>query len=292
MSGKVITDKVVSTDTSTSPSWLIAVGVSAIIAAVLVGLSWTVYSKLIAEKMLTTLAMPVGFTWLLLCGRLSQLVALGRWRLAVVPGMLWLGITIFGTNPLPTFVKDRLVNSVASYDPTRDGKLDVVVVLGGGTSQGAWRSEASEAGDRLVLGAEMYHRGLTTKLLTTGSATEGISGTTKSPADQTIAIWTHLGIPSEAILKSPGRNTFEELQNVKALFADTPNTRIGLVTSGIHLPRAVRLAKSAGLEVVPIAAQTAMRSEPFELMDFIPNGGNLGRWAYLQHELMAGLVKR
>ncbi|MFO1063833.1 MAG: YdcF family protein [Pirellulales bacterium] len=273
------------------PKWRYALLISFGIAVVLACLGFGLYGKLAAEKIVTALVMPVGFCWLVVSGRFIQLLA-ARSRAAFMPGLLWFSLMLFGTNPLPSYVTHRIESSVTPYRPDKEGPLDAVIVLGGGTTQGTWRAQVGGAGDRVVMAAELYHLGYTDRLITTGTAASGVSGTMISPTDQTIEIWTSLGVPRDAIMTSPGKTTFEELQGIRERQAEFGDKRIGLLTSALHLPRAMRLAAAAGLEVEPLAAETSFRDQPWQIIDLIPNGGNFSRWSALQHELMARLVGR
>jgi uncharacterized SAM-binding protein YcdF (DUF218 family) len=270
------------------PALLIAAG----LAFLLVAFGYATHGKALAEKTLTALVMPLGIIWLLCTGRMIQLLVSGpRSGMSGLIG-LWLVLTICGTRPLPRMATRWLESSVAAYDPKRDGPLDVVVVLGGGTSAGHWRAQASGAGDRLVMAAELYHQGRTKRLITTGQVTEGVSDAAPNPADQTTEIWTQLAIPNEDIQKLGGRNTFEEMLELKRIWPDLNGQRVGLLTSANHLPRAVRLAKAQGLNVVPIAADVRTAVNDWGLLHFIPHAGNFAELASTQHEFMASLVSR
>jgi uncharacterized SAM-binding protein YcdF (DUF218 family) len=273
-------------------AWWPALGTAAACGGLLVLAGFLLHGKPLAEKVLTTLAMPTGLLWLVLGGRLAQLAWCRAWQPLWAPLLLWCGLTVCATSPLVTFCIQSLERSVEAYHPERDPPLDLLIVLGGGTAQNSWRAQAACAGDRVVYAAQLYHQGAAQRLLTTGSATEGVSKSDTQPTEQTIEIWTRLAIPREAILTSPGRNTFEELKNIQAQWAQLPGQRIGLLTSALHLPRAVRLAKSAGLEVVPVAADVLASDKPFGLLDFIPSAGNLAQLTAVQRELMAALLGR
>jgi uncharacterized SAM-binding protein YcdF (DUF218 family) len=55
-----------------------------------------------------------------------------------------------------------------------------------------------------------------------------------------------LGVPESAIvMEGKSLNTIENMQETRALVG---TGRIALVTSGFHMPRALRLARQAGLE--------------------------------------------
>lgn len=278
--------------TENAARWWPALLIASALALLLVSFGYVTHGNALAEKTLTALVMPLGMIWLLSTGRVIQLLVRGpRSGMAALIG-LWLVLTICGTRPLALLATRWLESSVLTYDPNRDGPLDVIVVLGGGTSAGHWRAQASDAGDRLVLAAELYHQGFTQQLVTTGQVTEGVSSAAPNPADQTVEIWTQLAIPTEAIRTLGGRNTFEEMIELKRIWRDLSGQRVGLLSSANHLPRAVRLAKAQGLDVVPIAADVRTVINNWGLLNFIPHAGNFDELASAQHEIMAAFVSR
>jgi uncharacterized SAM-binding protein YcdF (DUF218 family) len=196
------------------------------------------------------------------------------------------------TSPFAAWCVQRLESSVEAYRPERDGQVAALIVLGGGTHQGPWRAELSTAGDRVAYAAQLYLQNHTQRLITTGDATPGISRDTSSPREHTIELWTQLKIPEEAIGSLQGQNTFQELQSLKQIYDQFHGGRVGILTSAMHLPRAMRLAKAQGLEVVPLAADHIASSQPFTYLDFIPSAGPLNLLAACQHEFMAWLAGR
>ncbi len=210
----------------------------------------------------------------------------------IVPAVAWLLFMLFTTSPLCGWCVWRLESSVESFRPESHPPLDAIVVLGGGTHQGPWRAEVAGAGDRVLYAAQLYLQGHTQQLITTGDASPGISKDLTSPREQTIELWTRLQIPASAIDTLHGKNTFEELQSLKQKKSQFKDGRIGLLTSALHLPRAMRLAKAQGLEVFPIAADHLHSEQPMSYLDLIPSAGPLNQLAACQHELMAWLVNR
>lgn len=278
--------------THVAPAWWPAFVLAGMLAISLVSLGYTMHGKPLAEKTLTTLVMPIGAFWLLLSGRLVQLL-FRRPRTGVVPLLLvWSGLMVLGTRPVPRMLIRWIESSVRTYEPQRDGPLDLVVVLGGGTSQGYWRPQTTGVGDRLVMAAEFYHQGLTKELITTGQVTEGVSDAAPDPSEQTHIIWTKLNIPPAVIRKIGGRNTYEEMQNLKQIWPELAGKRIGLLTSALHLPRAVRLSQAQGLEMTPIAADVRTAIDDWGLLNFIPSAGNFCDLGSAQHEIMAAWVSR
>jgi uncharacterized SAM-binding protein YcdF (DUF218 family) len=66
------------------------------------------------------------------------------------------------------------------------------------------------------------------------------------------------GVPETALLLEPeSRNTFENATNTARLLQEAGKSRIVLVSDRLHLPRAVRLFRQAGLDVVGIAGVPA-----------------------------------
>jgi uncharacterized SAM-binding protein YcdF (DUF218 family) len=64
-----------------------------------------------------------------------------------------------------------------------------------------------------------------------------------------------MGVPREAILEeSRSRNTFENAVETRRLLAREGIDRVLLVTSALHMPRAVALFRCAGFDVVPAPA--------------------------------------
>ncbi|MBX3422087.1 MAG: YdcF family protein [Pirellulaceae bacterium] len=246
-----------------------------------------------AEKALTQLMMPVGLSWL----GLTAWVVLG-WTMQGISGrwpalIAWLLLTVCGTSPLPNWCLGHLENQVVAYRPGRDAPLDVLIVLGGGTRTGPSRSEISDSGDRVVYAAQLYLQGHTRRLITTGSATASAVPGDLSPTQQTLEIWQALGIPDNAISALPGRNTYEEIQSLRATPELWNGQRVGVLTSAAHLPRALRLAARAGLsDLIPVAASHRGDSRGLSVLSFVPSASNLEKMAACQHEWMGWLVGR
>lgn len=206
-------------------------------------------------------------------------------------------MTICTCDPIVSIMTRSLEESVELATLSKDEPLDYVVVLGGGTGLAPGRAQLTSSGDRVLLGAELYFQGYTKNLITTGEAIDSIGGKKRSgPADQTFEIWTKLGIPESAILKLPGINTYLETKGLAEAIesGQLANKRIGLVTSATHLPRAIRLAKSHGIDDLhPIAADYRAKSEPYyTFMDFLPGTKGLSQLYKNQHEYMAKIVGR
>lgn len=264
---------------------------ASVLALLLVAIGVLAGGKSGAEKTAIRLSQPIGFGWLLFSAFCFQLTFVSGVRKAAAGWLVWFAVMFVTTSPFANWCVMRLESSVEAYRPERDGQLGAVVVLGGGTRQGPWRAELAGAGDRVMYAAELYLQNHTQRLIATGDATPGLSRDTSSPRDHTIELWTQLKIPEDAIDGLHGQNTFQELQSLKNVF-DQIEGRVGILTSAMHLPRAMRLAKAQGLDVVGLSADHVASAQPFTYLDFIPSAGPLNQLAACQHEFMAWLVGR
>ncbi len=290
-----------------------------IFALIVAAGGWISGGKSGVEKSIIRLVQPVGLLWLFFsswCVQVCGHPVVGCWRAwtnnpneshadsatglasasqraaALASASTWLIFMMLTTSPFCTWCVWRLESSLESFRPEENPPLDAVVVLGGGTHQGPWRAELAGAGDRVMYAAQLYLQGHTKQLITTGDASPGVSKDLTSPREHTIDLWTKLKIPNSAIGTLHGKNTFQELQDLKKNWSQFENGRIGLLTSALHLPRAMRLARAQGLELYPIAADHLYAPQPLNYLDFIPSAGPLTQLAACQHEFMAWLVNR
>ena len=115
---------------------------------------------------------------------------------------------------------------------------------------------------------------------------------TISLAESAEQIWTDLGIPKSDIMLIEGRNTSEELRNLSQWMEDQSPQRIGLLTSAYHLPRAMRLAKANGLDLIPLAADQQAGTIDAVPLCLIPSRRGFRMTELATKEYLAALVKR
>ncbi|MFN3191927.1 MAG: YdcF family protein [Aureliella sp.] len=267
---------------------------AAVVAALLIATATFLHGKIGFEKTLTYCVKPFGACWILFTGFVFSSLRPFRFaQLTLVVG--WLLLTLAACGPLSYQVTRYLEESVDIPELSADDPLDAVLVLGGGTADAPTRAQVSHAGDRVVYGAQLYHRGIAKNLITSGTALKSMTGeAVRGPADQTKEIWRDLGIPQENIIVFEGRNTFEEIRTLsEALEGDLAGMKIGILTSAIHLPRAMRLAEARGLKgIVPIAADYRYHDGPKPLMYYLPGAQPLSQLAAAEHEIIAKWVSR
>ena len=205
---------------------------------------------LFLSKLLPLFVYPVGLATLLLA---AALVAGGRkWvqRACIVAAFVLL--FAFGNH----WVALRLVSSL-EWRNLPQGELptaDAIVLLGGGTRPQLPprpMSEVSEAGDRMVYAARLYHEGKAPIIVASGGFIE-FFGATVPETEAMVQLLTALGVPDDAIVReSKSQNTFENGVYVRELLEPRGIHRIMLVTSAIHMPRSAAIFARQGFEVIP-----------------------------------------
>jgi uncharacterized SAM-binding protein YcdF (DUF218 family) len=247
----------------------------------------------IIEKLLTALIVPAGALWaatfaltwwLFLRQRRRQAaVALAAFAAFTLAGNVWIGQATIA------WLED-------GYRPAPpDARFDAVVVLGGGSDITPWGSpQLGNAGDRLRVAAELFTSGRTRLLVSCGSSIPELSQReVRDLASETAALWEQMGVPRVAIMQLPGPvNTSEEIAEIGVLVRDRGWQRVGLVSSGSHLRRAMRLAEESGLRVTPIAADVRGQLQPASIVGIVPSGPGFYGVQVAFKELAAGLVGR
>ena len=251
------------------------------------------------EKMLTTMIQPL---FLAIVAALAIGVVLMKreerrigWLMICGAVLMWiLSSEIFASLLVRTWE-----SSIESTTPSVDEPFDYVVVLGGGTSVAPdGRAQFGAAGDRVGFAARLYLAGIAKKLVTTGDTLQlegSLSGKFRredDPSQQTIQIWMELGIPVDAIYELGGQNTSSEMASLKEHPEFWQGKSCAILTSASHLPRAMRLAESAGIRALPIAADYRSSSGPLTLNKFIPESQELAKLQALTKEWIAMSISR
>ncbi len=247
----------------------------AIVIAVFVvssGVCWAfVGDRAVLEKAFSLLIFPQGLVWLL-SAALVVSAFIKRTR-----GLFWFALALSTAIYVSSngFVASWLVRSLEipylNLEPLAEQPFDYIVILGGGTSVAPnGVAQLTMSGDRVMLAARMYKQGLADRIITAGQPIKGIDRHGKAPAETAEEILASLGVPPQDILRIGGINTLKEISNLAAQLQ--PEDRVGLITSAWHMSRALRLAKSQGLQLEPLPADflTSPDTTP-TVLDFIPD---------------------
>jgi uncharacterized SAM-binding protein YcdF (DUF218 family) len=259
----------------------------------LVALIWLfIADRTVAEKLMTGLAMPAGLMWL---GSTLAIIVAGFKRqtvLFVLAALIWLALFVSGNSYLAIRFAETLERPYLNLNPLEQPRLDAIVVLGGSTSVGAnGVTRLGWHGDRVMLAVRLYRRGLASRVICTGSRIPALDRNGMDPKDMAAELCIEAGIPADRIERVDGINTSQEMQQLSAHLQ--PGDRVGLITSACHMPRALRLARAQGLELIPLPADFVTPAILFPtLLDFVPDADAMMVTRLVCKEYLARLVGR
>jgi uncharacterized SAM-binding protein YcdF (DUF218 family) len=208
-----------------------------------------------AEKMLTELALPLGLVWFaLLVIAVVLAIRGGRSVAAMFIAAVCSMLSVVGNFEFGNMLVQSLERPYLSVEPLNERPFDAIAVLGGG----AWvdvkgRPVLGAAGDRVVFGARLFDAGKAPLLVCTGGDLEPAPNL-PSVAEMTSTVLQQLGVPANSIVPVGGDTTKSELAALKRAIDERAWKRVGIVTSAWHMPRVERLARSTGVEFVPLPA--------------------------------------
>lgn len=189
------------------------------------------------------------------------------------------------------FIFDEVMRSweVPAITVYQSNSYDVGIVLGGMSTYDAKLKRIHFYGgvDRLLQAVELYNRGCIKKIFISGG-----SGSIVNKDDREAiplkAFLLSIHIPeADVLIESESKNTHENAVYTKeALNKKYPNGgRFLLITSGFHLPRALRCFQKEGLEVSPYSTDRYSGKRKFHPDHlFIPYSQTLFSWDVLCHE--------
>ncbi len=230
------------------------------------------------DKLIAQLAYPLGLS-LALCVLALLLLVFGRRRLgggAVLVAVLWLGAWSLPvvSNALRLSLEGRFANNPVAGLP----QADVVVVLGGGVSVGPphWPyPDLGAAADRVWQGARIARAGKARWVIVTGG-TMPWSGERGSVAEATRAFLVELGVPEQAVLlEGRSRSTREDALYSADLIGARGFQRVLLVTSALHMSRALESFRAVGIEAIPAPTDFEVMPEPPSLLRWLPDADAL-----------------
>ncbi len=235
--------------------------------------------------------LPPGFCLLLGAGafvlfRLGHRPA-ARLSLAVAFAVLWVSAT-------PWFARTvaaPLERQNPPVEPAEAPLAEVILVLGGGTSPAhppRLEPDLGAAADRVWLAARLYAAGRAPRVVVSGGATSAPLEDDLLEADSMQYFLMAWGVPASAIeVEHVSENTWENCLFSAHLVA--PAKRILLVTSALHMPRAVALCEEAGFEVIA-AATDFQPAEGTTGLDWAPNAPSLALTSAALKERLAAFM--
>jgi len=225
-------------------------------------------------KLLAQLVYPLGLSLVLFMLSLP-LLAWGRRRWAagiVLIAVLWLG---FWSLPVVSdALRASLERRFADLPVEALPAADVAVVLGGGIeARGDSRSypDLGSAADRVWHAARLYRAGKVRWLILSGGR-QTWQGERLSEAEAMRALLTDLGVPVSALLlEERSRTTRENALYSAELIRSRGFGSVLLVSSAMHMPRALAAFYAVGVKAVPAPTDFEVTSEPQHPLRWLPD---------------------
>ncbi len=149
----------------------------------------------------------------------------------------------------------------------------------------------SESSDRFIQTAQLYHQGIIKKILITGG-----NGTFNNQPPESKFLSEEMiknGISeTDLILESRSKNTYENAINSKSIL-DSLHLKgpAVLITSALHMPRAIQLYQKAGMQVQPYPCNYFEVDDNRNLLnDLFPDITLLENWKYTIKEIVGTFI--
>ena len=226
------------------------------------------------SKLVIWLLSPLGMS---LC--LSGLALLLAWRQRCRSSMalgalaffwLWAWSMPVLSHWLGSVVENQYPQApIASYEPAQ-----AIVVLGGGIAPPSGKSaevDLNAAADRVWFAARLFHAGKAPLVLVSGGSDPERDA--YSEAHASAVFLADLGVPAQAIvLEEASRNTRQNAAFSAALLKARGINHILLVTSALHMLRAMALFAAQGLQATPAPTDfEALQLPPPGVLAWLPD---------------------
>ena len=225
------------------------------------------------SKLVTCLLSPLGSS-LCLLGLALFLAWRRRSRLAMACGalaMVWLWA--WSMPVLSLWLRGTLEDQFAQPPLRSVPQAQAMVVLGGGVSPPSGKAadiNLGAAADRVWYAARLFHAGKAPLLLLSGGSDPQRHAFSEARA---MAIFLQdLGVPVQAlVLEEVSRNTAENAAFSAELLKARGIHHVLLVTSALHMPRALALFAAQDLQVEPAATDFEADSLPPGVLAWLPD---------------------
>lgn len=212
--------------------------------------------------------------------------------------LLWLSSTTGVSNLLARSLEWR-------YLPLEEiPAADAIVLLGGGTESAIYpRStvEINGAGDRVLYAAELFFEGRSPLILLSGGEISWQNNGASTPAQDMAHLLVRFGVPESAlILENESQNTYENALKAREILSEMKIDNILLVTSAMHMPRAVALFEKQGFDVTPLPVDYSVtENESMEnksgslinrVLDVVPSASSLSLTTNALKEYLGMLI--
>lgn len=197
---------------------------------------------------------------------------------------------IFFSNPY----LNGLVRSNMEFPETKIGAEEHVkyaIVLSGYASVGSGGElDMGKSADRFTEALNLLHNGIVDTLILSGGS--GLPDHPELLESEVVRQHYSKLFHGAVIVESNSRNTRESAECVKEmLMARSETERVMLLTSALHMKRALQIFEKEGIHVLPYAVdQKVVRKTGIQ--DILPSARTLADWTELLHELVGRIVYR
>ena len=239
---------------------------------------------LFLSKLFPLLFYPVGLACVLLLAAIATFWKCPRTAAAAVGAAL--GVLLVSSSALTSTALIRSLESQYSPAVTYP-KAGAIVTLGGSVRAPSpprvW-PEVTESGDRILYTARLYRAGAASRVILAGGRISWMEGTSDSEAQDMETLLTFMNVPKSAILlERKSLNTHENAVNVKKILQkERVQEPVLLVTSALHMPRAMAIFKKEGINAIAaptdyLAAGEAQLSFPELVFGLLPDASTLSQ---------------
>lgn len=256
---------------------------------------------LFLSKLLPLFFYPLGVVcWLLV---MALILWWRKSRFVPIPVITALLVLLLSSN---IWVANSLVQSL-EWQQIPQGALptaDAIVVLGGATrSKFPPRPsvDLSEAGDRILYGAQLYREGKAPLIIASGGRIDWRGSGAAESADMAEILKT-LGVPDSAILQDPtSLNTYQNAVNVQQILKQQGIRRILLVTSAMHMPRSLAIFQRLGIDAIAAPTDFLVTQQELaepnssilaSLLNIVPDAERLGMTTRALKEYLGMVIYR
>ncbi|MGC9384238.1 MAG: YdcF family protein [Kosmotogaceae bacterium] len=175
--------------------------------------------------------------------------------------------------------------------PSGSINLDVIAVLGGGIIQTPYGEQTSQSTiNRLMEGYNLYKK-TGKKIIVTGGEPLGREATSEGLVmKDTLISW---GVSEEDIIVDrTARNTMENTEFIAEACKDNNWKNVMLVTSAVHMPRAVTSLEKYSLNIYPWPSDYLYETNSLSWIDFLPTRDALEANLAAIHEFIGSIWYR
>ena len=210
---------------------------------------------ILVSKVLLLFLLPPGGCLALLAIGLGLLAARRRAAGLGVIAFAWVALALLSAPRVAQWLAAPIEARFEAIEPEAAPHADAIVVLGGGAGPPLpprLDPDLGNTSDRVWLGARLFAAGAAARVVVSGGRT---ADDPRSPSEahsmaRLLELW---GVPASAIeQEDASRNTRENCAAIADLAVREGWRRILLVTSALHMPRALAACERRELEIVAV----------------------------------------